>query len=174
MYNNIYMYVPQYPCCIIASYQLTVLKSQNCAALFSLVLMYVAIYVFNTINRCISISICIVQLLLSSYIHTVQLTSKLTLACGNTSVFFYFCRVIQSELACDMRVNFRVEHVSYIYFVHCMRPIFMCYTIVKSKQVIRTSCATRESVFLCAPHKLLPSFTREESRHTMKWHASKK
>ena len=46
--------------------------------------------------------------------HTVQLTSKLTLACCNTRVFSYFCLETQSELACDTRVNFCVEHTSYI------------------------------------------------------------
>ena len=44
----------------------------------------------------------------------VQLTSKLTLAFGDARVFFYFCQVTRSKLACDMRVNFRVEHASYI------------------------------------------------------------
>ena len=47
------------------------------------------------------------------YTAKVQLMSKLTLACGNTYVF-YFCRVTQSKLACDTRVNFRVEHASYV------------------------------------------------------------
>ena len=46
--------------------------------------------------------------------HTVQLISKLTLACGNTRVFLYFCPVTQTELACDMRVIFHVEHASSI------------------------------------------------------------
>ena len=47
-------------------------------------------------------------------LHTiVQLTSKLTLACEDTRVFS-FCQVTQSELVCDTRVNFCVEHVSYI------------------------------------------------------------
>ena len=44
----------------------------------------------------------------------VQLTSKLTLVCEDTCVFFYFCLVTQSELACDMRANFHVKHASYI------------------------------------------------------------
>ena len=44
----------------------------------------------------------------------VPLMSKLTLACGNMHVFLYFCRVTQSEFACDMRVNFRVAHASSI------------------------------------------------------------
>ena len=47
-------------------------------------------------------------------IDTVQLMFKLTLVCEDTCVLFYFCRVTQSELACDMRVNFHVEHASYI------------------------------------------------------------
>ena len=47
-------------------------------------------------------------------LHTVQLTSKLTLACGNTRVVFYFCRVTRTKLVCDTRVDFRVEHVSSI------------------------------------------------------------
>ena len=47
------------------------------------------------------------------YIHMVLLTSKLILMC-NTHVFLYFCRVTRSELACDTRVNFRVEHASSI------------------------------------------------------------
>ena len=41
-------------------------------------------------------------------------TSKLTLACSNMSVFLYFCRGTRTELAYDTRVNFHVEHVSYI------------------------------------------------------------
>ena len=45
---------------------------------------------------------------------TVPLKSKLTLVCGNTRVFLYFCQVTQSELTCDARVNFRVEHASSI------------------------------------------------------------
>ena len=40
--------------------------------------------------------------------------SKLTLACKDMRVFFYFCRVPQSELMYDMRVNFHVKHASYI------------------------------------------------------------
>ena len=42
---------------------------------------------------------------------TVPLMSKLTL---NTRVFLYFRRVTQSKLVCDTRVNFCVEHASYI------------------------------------------------------------
>ena len=49
---------------------------------------------------------------------TVQLASKLTLACDNMRVFFYFWQVTQSELTCDTRVNFRVEHASYIRALH--------------------------------------------------------
>ena len=45
---------------------------------------------------------------------TVPLMSKLTLACDNTRVFLYFCRVTWTKLACDSRVNFRVEHASSI------------------------------------------------------------
>ena len=45
---------------------------------------------------------------------TVLLMSKLILMCGNMRVFLYFCRVTQSELACDTRVNFHVEHASSI------------------------------------------------------------
>ena len=45
---------------------------------------------------------------------TVQLTSRLTIACEDTYVLFYFCRVTQSDLTCDTRVNFPVEHASYI------------------------------------------------------------
>ena len=45
---------------------------------------------------------------------TVQLISKLTLACSNTNVFLYFCRVTRTKLACDTRVIFRVEHTSSI------------------------------------------------------------
>ena len=44
----------------------------------------------------------------------VPLTSKLTLPCGNTRVFLCFCRVTQSEHACDTRVNVCVEHASSI------------------------------------------------------------
>ena len=45
---------------------------------------------------------------------TVPLTSKLTLTCGNTHVLLYFCQVTWSELSCDTRVNFHVEHASSI------------------------------------------------------------
>ena len=44
----------------------------------------------------------------------VQLISKLTLMCGNTRVFLYFCLVTQTKLACDTRVIFHVEHASSI------------------------------------------------------------
>ena len=47
-------------------------------------------------------------------LYTVQLISKLTLACGNTHVFLYFCRVTRTELTCDTRVIFCVEHASSI------------------------------------------------------------
>ena len=47
------------------------------------------------------------------YVATVQLVSKLILVCRNMRVF-YFCRVTQSEFACDTKINFRVEHTSYI------------------------------------------------------------
>ena len=48
------------------------------------------------------------------FIHMVPLTSKLTLTCGNTRVFLYFCQVTQTKLSCDTRVNLHVEHVSSI------------------------------------------------------------
>ena len=31
----------------------------------------------------------------------------------SSHLFFKFCRVTQSKLTCDMRVNFRVVHMSY-------------------------------------------------------------
>ena len=68
----------------------------------------------------------------------VQLMSKLTLACEDTRVFLYFCRVTQSELTCDTMVNFRVEHTSYI----------SCTAQDPSL------CAARETIFLCAAHNL--------------------
>ena len=45
---------------------------------------------------------------------TVQLISKMTLVCGNTHAFLYFCHVTRTKLTCDMRVIFRVEHASSI------------------------------------------------------------
>ena len=82
---------------------------------------------------------------------TVQLTSRLTLACEDTHVLFYFCRVTQSELTCDARVDFPVEHASYICAVHeiHLRVLHNC-----KKHASNTSCAARETVFLCAAHKL--------------------
>ena len=50
----------------------------------------------------------------NGYRHTVQLISKLTLACGNTCVVLYFCRVTRTKLACDTRVIFCAEHASSI------------------------------------------------------------
>ena len=51
--------------------------------------------------------------MLHAFVTMVQLTSKLTLAYGNMRVF-YFCQVTQCKFVCDTRVNFRVEHASYI------------------------------------------------------------
>ena len=45
---------------------------------------------------------------------TVQLISKLTLMCGNTCVFLYFCQVTRTKLTCDTRVIIHVEHASSI------------------------------------------------------------
>ena len=89
---------------------------------------YIRMYVYVCIHACMYACM---------YAGTVQLTSKLTLACGNTRVF-YFCQVTQSELACDTRVNFRVEHASSISYA-ARDP---------------SSCAACELVFLCAAHKL--------------------
>ena len=85
--------------------------------------------------------------LVTTSAHTVPLTSKLTLTCGNMCVFLYFCRVTQSELACDTRVNLCVEHASSL--VHYTKSIF-----VYCNHASNTSCAARQSVFLCAAHKL--------------------
>ena len=62
-----------------------------------------------------------------------------------------FCQVTQSELVYDTRVNFRVEHMSYIHALHeiHLRVLHDC-----KKHVGNTSCAARESVFLCAAHML--------------------
>ena len=56
--------------------------------------------------------LCVNHVLLFTSETTVQLISKLTLAYGNMRVFRYFCRVTRTELACDTRVIFRVEHAS--------------------------------------------------------------
>ena len=61
------------------------------------------VYIFKSASICFNRAIRYIVLLMS----------KLTLACGKMRVFLYFCRVTQSELACDTRVNFRVEHASY-------------------------------------------------------------
>ena len=53
---------------------------------------------------------------------------------------------------CDTRVNFRVEHVSSI---SCAaREIHLCVLHDCKKHASNTLCAARESVFLCAAHKL--------------------
>ena len=84
---------------------------------------------------------------------TVQLISKLTLVCGNMCMFLYFCQVTRTELACDTRVIFRVEHASSIscaalHEIH-LRVLHDC-----KKHASNILCAARESVFLCAAHKL--------------------
>ena len=81
----------------------------------------------------------------------VQLTSKLTLMCGNTQVFFYFCQTTQSELTCDTRVNFCVEQQAVfcaLYKIH-LHVLHDC-----KKNASNISCTAHESVFLCAAHKL--------------------
>ena len=65
---------------------------------------------------------------------------------------FYICQVTQSKLACDTRVNFRVEHASYISCV--ARDPSLCAAQFCKKHASNTLCAARESVFLCAAHKL--------------------
>ena len=44
--------------------------------------------------------------------HTVQLISKLTLACSSTRVFLYFCQVTWTKLTFDLRFIFCIEHAS--------------------------------------------------------------
>ena len=56
----------------------------------------------------------VIHIMVNAMRSTVQLISKLTLACGNTRVFLYFCGVTRAELMCDMRVIFRAEHASSI------------------------------------------------------------
>ena len=42
------------------------------------------------------------------------------------------------------------------------------------KHASNTLCAARETVFLCAAHKLTAIVYQRKSRHTMKWHISKR
>ena len=67
-------------------------------------------------------------------------------------MFFNFCQVTQSELACDMRVELMCS-VSELYSVCCTRFILRMLHDCK-KYMSNTLCAARESVFLCAAHKL--------------------
>ena len=86
-----------------------------------------------------------------TYIRIIQLTSKLTLVCSNMHVFFYFCQVTQSELACDTRVNLHVDNAS---SVSCAAWDHLHVLHDCKKHASNTSCAARKSVFLCAAHKL--------------------
>ena len=67
-------------------------------------------------------------------------------------MFFNFCRVTQSKLACDTRVELSCS-AHELYFVHCMRSILLVLHDCK-KHASNTVCAARESAFLCAAHKL--------------------
>ena len=60
-------------------------------------------------------------------------------------VFFNFCRVTLIWNACDMQRATRVQ-----YFVHCTQTICVCCTPVMKLHASQTSCAARESLFLCA------------------------
>ena len=62
-------------------------------------------------------------------------------------MLFYFCPVTQSKLTSDTRVNFCVEHASYLE-IH-LHVLHDC-----KKHASNTSCAACESVFLCVAHKL--------------------
>ena len=69
-----------------------------------------AYYVCVNTTCVLTTCVCVLLVLLTM----VQLISKLTLACSNTRVFLYICRITRTKLACDMRVIFRVEHASSI------------------------------------------------------------
>ena len=94
----------------------------------------------------------------------------------NTHVFFNFCWVTQSNSYVKRNGlhinNLRVLHATYI-LCTAHDPCILCVLHNSKKQTSNTSCAACESVFLCAACKLTAIFAREESRHTMKWHASK-
>ena len=68
-------------------------------------------------------------------IHTVQLTSKLTLVCTEHTCFLNFVRVTQSEHMCD--TNWAAQKSTFLY---CTRAVFY---------------ALHVSNPLCAAHKLM-------------------
>ena len=75
----------------------------------------------------------------------------------NTCVYFNFCRVTQSEHACDTK--WAAHESTFVYcmsaiFRACMRVTNTSYTIDSKKHASNALCAACKSVFLCAVYKL--------------------
>ena len=94
------------------------------------------------------------------YIATVQLTSKLTLACSEHACVFQFLLCLESKHTCDTKW---AAHEST--FVYCTRAILcalhaviICVIHNSKKHASNASCAARKSVFLCATCKLTAVF----------------
>ena len=95
-----------------------------------------------------------------TYIHTVQLTSKLILACSEHVCVLQFLLWLESKHACDTKW---AAHEST--FVYCTWAIFVCCTWViicvlhdSKKHASNASCAAHDLVFLCAAYKLTAIF----------------
>ena len=97
---------------------------------------------------------------LCRYIHTVQLTSKLTLAWGKHTCVLQFLSYLKSKHVCDTKWAAR-EQLSRT----ALKLFFVCCTWViirvmhdSKKHASNALCAARESVFLCAACKLTAVF----------------
>ena len=93
-------------------------------------------------------------------LYTVQLTSKLTLACDENVCVFQFLSCHKSKHTCNMKWAACKST-----FVHCTRAIFVrCMQVIirvmhnSKKHPSNASFVVRESVFLCAACKLTAVF----------------
>ena len=86
-------------------------------------------------------------MVLIQWLATVQLTSKLTLACGEHACVLQFLSCLESKHACDTKWAAREST-----FVYLTRAIFR---VLHASNV---SCAAHESMFLCAAYKLTAVF----------------
>ena len=100
---------------------------------------------------------------------TVQLTSKLTLACGEHMCVLQFC-CISSQ---NTRVTRNGLHASQFLCTAC-KLFFVCCTQIiirvmhdSKKHVSNASCAACESVFLCAACKLIAVFCQRRIKQNV-------
>ena len=95
---------------------------------------------------------------------TVQLMSKLTLACGEHACVLKFLSCLESKHVCDTKWAARGST-----FVYCMRVI-ICVMHDSKKHASNASCAARKSVFLCAACKLTAVFCQRKIKAYNKKH----